>query len=740
MNSLRLIVLSILSFSVTASTQTPSSQTPKPNIILILADDLGFGDLGCYGQKIIKTPELDAMAKNGLRFTNYYAGSTVCAPSRNALLTGMHTGHTFVRGNFNPDGKEDLTIPLTDKTMAEYFQNVGYQTAMIGKWGLGRPGYGPNHQGFDYSFGYLNQLEAHSYYPEFVWEDEEKVMLPENTNGQNQIYSHQLFADKAVEYIADKVDEEPFFLYLPLTPPHGKYEIPDDAPYSDKSWSQRDKNLAAMITRLDGDVGRIMHAVEDAGLAENTLILFTSDNGGGNVADDLFDRNGELKGFKRDLYEGGIRVPMIAWWPGKIPAGQVTDQVMAAWDVLPTLAELAGVSEVVNLDGISMVPTLTGKETQQSHEYLYWEYFTYNWQWNDPANTKPRNWLTSRAIRMGKWKVVQNYIESGVTSMELYDLESDPGENNNVALQHPEILDQAAKVIAVTSDQKSPYFPYVAYETPEKPKTPFNFKNGRELMDFLRPVDGRILITSHRGDKMGGFGENSIECFAKTLEQAPVMFETDPRYTKDSVIILFHDATLDRTSNGTGKVSDFTWEELQGLYLTDPYGNITPYRIPTLDEALEWARGRTVLFLDNKDVPVEVRARKILKHNATGHAVVMAYNLADARKVFDISPDIMIQVFLPDEEALASLEATGIPFDNVVGFVSHQWPKNGRHLQKLHDLGILAIVGSSRTIDRPYLEGKIDAAESTAQYQKLALYGPGIIEADCGVEAYRAVR
>ena len=259
-------------------------------------------------------------------------------------------------------------------------------------------------------------------------------------------------------------------------------------------------------------------------------------------------------------------------------------------------------------------------------------------------------------------------------------------------------------------------------------------------MDYLNPVDGRILITSHRGDKIGGFGENSIECFAKTLEHAPVMFETDPRYTKDSVVILFHDPTLDRTSNGTGRVSDYTWVELQELYLTDPYGNITPYRIPTLDDALEWARGKTVLFLDNKDVPVEVRARKILEHKATGHAVVMAYNLEDARKVYEISPDIMVQVFLPDEKALANLRDTGIPFDNVVGFISHKWPDNGRFLQKLHDLGILTIVGSSRTIDRAYLDGQIDAAQCASQYQKLAELRPGIIEADCGIEAFNAVR
>ena len=713
--------------------------TSKPNIILIMADDLGYGDLGCYGQKIIKTPEIDAMARNGMRFLQYYSGSTVCAPSRNALLTGRHTGHTFVRGNFNPDGDEDLTIPLTDKTMAEYLRKAGYQTAIIGKWGLGRSGLGPNHQGFDYSFGYLNQIEAHSYYPEVLWENEEKVLLPENSDGRKQAYSHDLFVSEAVTYISNQKKEDPFFLYLPLTPPHGKYEVPDDAPYSKESWSQRDKNLAAMITRLDGDVGRILQAVEEAGLAENTLVLFTSDNGAGDVADELFDRNGVLKGFKRDLYEGGIRVPMIAWWPGTIAPGQVTEQVMAAWDVLPGLAELAGVSVDKVVDGISMVPTWTGKGEQRDHEYLYWEYYTYNWQWDKPGNSKPRNWLSSRAIRMGPWKIIQNNIESGTPSMELYNLESDRCETMDVASQHPEILVRASGLFKTAGKQSSPYFPYQAYQSSKDPKTPFNFKNGKELMKFLHPVGHRILITSHRGDKMGGFGENSIACFSKTLEQAPVMFETDPRYTKDSVVILFHDPDLDRTSNGTGKVSDFTWEELQKLHLKDPYGNITPYRIPTLDEALEWARGKTILFLDNKDVPVEVRARKILEHHATGYAVVMAYNLEDARKVYDISPDIMIQVFIPDQEALDKLRTIGIPFDNVVGFVSHQWPENDQHLQKLHDLGILTILGSSRTIDQPYLQGRIDTGESAAQYRQLAELGPGIIEADCGIEAYRAV-
>ncbi len=733
------IVLGVFLFLNTAYGQGEKLYD-KPNIILIMVDDMGYGDLGCYGQELIHTPQIDALARAGMRFTQFYSGSTVCAPSRESLLTGKHTGHTFVRGNFNPDGQEDLTIPLTTRTMAEYFKDAGYHTALIGKWGLGRAGYGPNHQGFDYSFGYLNQMEAHSYYPEVLWENEEQVTIPENAGDQTGVYSHDVFVEKALDYIGSANPEQPYFLYLPLTIPHGKYEVPDDTPYSGKPWSQRDKNLAAMITRLDGDVGRIVEAVKSNGNDENTLILFTSDNGAGQPGDETFDRNGAFRGYKRDLYEGGIRVPMIIWGPGRIEAGQVTDHTAAAWDILPTLSELAGF-QVENSDGISMVPTLTGNGRQAIHDFLYWEYYTYNWGWKNSQNDKPRNWFTSQAIRMGQWKVIHNHIQDpNQVSWEVYNLKTDPEESRNLASEFPDVLQQARTYMREAGKQSSPYFPYVSYAVNNRYDTPFDFKNGRELMQFLRPNKGRLLITSHRGDKMAGFAENSIACFAKTLEYAPVMFETDPRYTKDSVVILFHDSNLDRTSNGTGKVSDYTWAELQELYLTDPYGNITPYRIPTLDEALEWARGKTILFLDNKDVPVEVRAQKILEHQATGHAVIMAYSLADARKVYDISPDIMVQVFVPDEAGLKKLKATGIPLDNVIAFVTHKWPEGHGFLQKLQQEGILPIVGSSRTIDRYYLSGEMTYDEMMEKYQQLRDLGPGVVEADSAQDAWKAVQ
>lgn len=404
-----------------------NGQKRKPNIILFLADDLGYGDLGCYGQKFIKTPHLDQMAAEGIRFTDFYSGSTVCAPSRCTLMTGYHTGHCRVRGND--------TVPLlpSDVTVAELLKIAGYTTGIFGKWGLGEPGTTgvPNKKGFDEWFGYLNQVHAHDYYPDYLWRNEEIVQIPPDT------YSHDLFTQEAINFIKRK-QNEPFFLYVPYTIPHANnelgdegMEVPSDAPYSHESWPQQQKNYAAMITRLDAHIGQILTLLAELGLEEDTIVLFSSDNGpheeGGATAE-FFDSNGPLQGIKRDLYDGGVRVPMIARWFGKIKPGQVNNQPFALWDFLPTATEIAGVEPPEGIDGLSMLPAMLGRHLK-NHEFLYWEFHERGFE---------------QAIRMGKWKAVRHGLNQPI---ELYDLEIDISEQCNVAVEYPDVVQKIIQIL-----------------------------------------------------------------------------------------------------------------------------------------------------------------------------------------------------------------------------------------------------------------------------------------------------
>ena len=424
----------------------PNPGDRKPNIIFILADDLGYGDLGCYGQRLIETPNIDALAAEGIRFTQCYAGSTVCAPSRCALMTGLHTGHARVRGN--------KLIPLRprDVTIAEILKGAGYTTAIIGKWGLGEPGTTgvPNLKGFDEWFGYLNQRRAHNYYPEYLWRNTEKYWIKGNMNGKKGVYSHDLFTEEALKFIR-RNRGNPFFLYLAYTIPHANnelgrktgngMEVPSDEPYSDRSWPQVEKNFAAMVTRMDRDVGRIVSLLKELGIDGETVIFFSSDNGPhreGGHDPKFFKSSGPLRGIKRDLYEGGIRVPMIVRWPGKIKPGSVSDQVWAFWDFLPTAAEIAGVEPPRGIDGISMLPALLGKE-QGDHEYLYWEFYERGFD---------------QAVRMGDWKGVRHLDRK----IELYNLSEDIGERRNIAADHLDIVNEISKIMR-EAHLDSPNFP-----------------------------------------------------------------------------------------------------------------------------------------------------------------------------------------------------------------------------------------------------------------------------------------
>ena len=425
----------------------------RPNVIYILADDLGYGDLGCYGQTRIDTPNLDRMAAEGMRFTQHYAGSTVCAPSRCSLMTGRHTGHCTVRGNV------DILMKPGEATIAKTLKQAGYATACIGKWGIGHPPgpEDPHRHGFDHFFGYLSMWHAHNYYPDFLWRNGEKVPLrnvvrhPRKHYKENQEslvglatekrdYSSDLFTRDALQYVGSQ--DGPFFLFLTYTIPHANneaasfgehgMEVPEYGIYQNRDWPEPEKGKAAMITRMDRDIGRLFAKLRERGLDENTLVMFTSDNGPhkeGGIHPDFFDSNGPIKGIKRDLYEGGIRVPMIARWPGHVRAGGESDHISAFWDVLPTLAELAEVDAPKGIDGISMLPTLLGKP-QREHEYLYWEF---------------HEGSSKQAIRMGRWKAVRVRPSKAI---ELYDLSRDLGEEHDIADEHPEVVATIRKILS----------------------------------------------------------------------------------------------------------------------------------------------------------------------------------------------------------------------------------------------------------------------------------------------------
>ncbi|MCA9139711.1 MAG: arylsulfatase [Planctomycetales bacterium] len=452
-----LIVLLLATFiGPVVSAASPVPQ--KPNIIFILVDDLGYGDLGCYGQKLIKTPRLDQMAAEGMRFTDFYAGNTVCAPSRSVLMTGQHMGHTHVRGNASGPDMSIQSLRTEDITVAEVLKGAGYQTALCGKWGLGDEAPGgrdglPRRQGFDFFYGYLNQVHAHNYYPEFLWRNETKALLrnvvKENDRSYGGFtggwatkkvdYSHDLIATEALGFIKESAanKDAPFFLYLSLTIPHANnegtkgtgdgQEVPDYGIYADKDWSNPDKGQAAMITRMDGDVGRLLDLLDELEIAKDTVVMFSSDNGphdeGGHNTE-RFDPAGPLQGMKRDLYEGGIRVPFIVRWPGTTPAGTTSNHIGYFGDLMASAAQLAGVQCPENTDSISFVPAITGNASAQAqHDFLYWEFYEQGGK---------------QAVRAGNWKAIRMPWGTGKT--QLYDLNNDIAEAKDVADNHQDIV------------------------------------------------------------------------------------------------------------------------------------------------------------------------------------------------------------------------------------------------------------------------------------------------------------
>lgn len=470
-----LISLTALSGIMLPNGFVQAQDTPL-NIIYILADDLGYGDLGCYGQKIIQTPNIDRLAAEGMQFTQHYSGCTVSAPSRSCLMTGLHTGHTHIRGNLSHGTEGEEPLPEGTYTVARMMKDAGYATGAFGKWGLGYPGSegDPNRMGFDEFFGYNCQRQAHHYHPYHLWHNQEKVMLPGNQGEKTETYAQDLIQQEALNFIR-KNQSKPFFLYMPYILPHAELVSPDDsilALYKGKiepgktyegvddikdpaykyggycTSEEPHADFASMITRFDAYVGQIMAELKKLGLDKNTVVFFSSDNGPheeGGADPDFFNSYGPLKGIKRDVYEGGIRVPLIAWAPERIAAGVKSDHISAFWDMMPTFADLADTKVQQKGDGISFAPTLLGKKRQKEHEYLYWEFHERGGK---------------IAVRMGDWKGIKfGFGKDPDAPMQLFNLAEDIHEDHDVAQQHPDIVKKLEKYIR-QAHTKSELFPY----------------------------------------------------------------------------------------------------------------------------------------------------------------------------------------------------------------------------------------------------------------------------------------
>ena len=417
----------------------------KPNIIFILADDSGLGEYGCYGGTVLSTPHVDRLAAEGMRFTNAYSGSAVCAPTRCVLMTGLHPGHGLRRANQSKNGL--LALETGTVTVARMLHDAGYTTGGFGKWGLGNEGTtgAAEKQGFDLFYGYYDQVHAHSYFPDDLTRNGVREKLPGNRGGKGTQYSHDLIEAETLKFIETGArGGKPFFCYAAWTLPHGKFEIPDHSAFAGKPWPESVRIHAAMIARIDTGVGRIMAKLRELGIDQNTLVIYTSDNGATGPGMQTFNATAGLRGSKRDLHEGGIRAPFIARWPGKIAAKTASDLLTSHVDFMATAAELAGAKAPRN-DGLSIVPTLLGRRQVVQHDALYWEIYEGPFQ---------------QAARTGKWK---GYRMGTKAPMELYDLETDPAEKNNLAAQHP------AQVKALDAIMVREHTPSPNYDTPEQP-------------------------------------------------------------------------------------------------------------------------------------------------------------------------------------------------------------------------------------------------------------------------------
>jgi arylsulfatase A-like enzyme len=439
---------------------TAATGKRKPNLIFILSDDIAQGDLGAYGQKLIQTPTLDRLCKEGTRFLSAYTGTSVCAPTRTSFFTGLHMGNCPTRANreIQPEGQRPL--PANTVTVAKILKTAGYKTATMGKWGMGMfdTTGSPFKNGIDHFFGYNCQRHAHSYFPSYLYNDDKRFEIPENAKGQKKVYAQELIQQDVLKWVGQHA-EDPFFLFYAITLPHGRFEIDNQGIYADKPWTETEKNYAAMVSRIDSDVGSLVELLKKKGIAENTLIVFSGDNGSSFNPNTAIGKrfnqtmDGKLRGFKRGMYEGALRQAAFAWWPGTVSAGRVTDEPWAFWDLLPTFAELgqAEIPKGFRSDGHSLVEFLKGGSAPK-RDYFYWEL---------------HERTSIQAIRWGNWKAVRPKQGGAV---ELYNLADDLGETKDLAAVHPKLV---TKAIEMMNAARTPHpdWPDPAIPSPKKPRT-----------------------------------------------------------------------------------------------------------------------------------------------------------------------------------------------------------------------------------------------------------------------------
>lgn len=455
--------LCLLALCCTAAV-SPAAESARPNLIFILSDDLAQGDVGCFGQKLIQTPSLDRMAREGTLYTQAYCGTTVCAPSRTSLITGLHMGHSPVRANREIQPEGQMPLPAGTFTVAKLLKSAGYATAVVGKWGMGMfdTTGSPLKNGFDHFFGYNCQRHAHSYFPTYLYDDDRRIDLPGNdastrVEAKGPIYAQDLIAADALRWIRTH-KAEPFFLFYAITLPHGAFQINDQGIYKDKPWTDQQKNYAAMVTRLDTDMGNLLDLLVELGIDKNTLVMFSGDNGSSfdpkSEIGRLFDQTmgGKLRGFKRTMYEGGLRQAAFAWWPGTVPAGRTSDEPWAFWDYLPTVAELTGAKlpPAYTPDGLSLAAFLKGGPAPK-RDHFYWEL-------HEQASIQ--------AVRWGNWKAVKNGPSQPI---ELYDLQADAGETKNLAAQNPDLVTRAEQLMN-SARTEDPNWPMRNKPVPRKAK------------------------------------------------------------------------------------------------------------------------------------------------------------------------------------------------------------------------------------------------------------------------------
>ncbi len=441
------VTASIVAVLLSAQVPVSAAEAVHPNIVFILADDAGIGDFSCYGCRYGTTPNIDRLGREGMKFTRAYSGNAVCAPSRCTLMTGLHPGHALYRAN-----ADTLNLPAGQLTTARLLHDAGYVTGGFGKWGLGRPGTpgAAEKEGFDEFFGYYDQVHAHNYYTDHLVRNGVDVPIPENAGRKKVVYSHNLIAEETLKFI-ERNRDRPFFCYAAWTPPHGDYVIPSDAPYTDRDWSQTVKNYAAMVGLVDRSVGRVMQKLKDLGLDDKTIVIFSSDNGANLEFIKPLGSTGGYRGYKRLLYEGGIRTPLLVRWPGHIEAGSTSDIPTTFMDIMPTTADLAGAAKPAGIDGISILPTLLGQEQQARHDWLYFEIYEPYFQ---------------QSVRLGDWK---GYRLGTKAPLELYDLKQDPKEEHNIAGQHADIVKRLEAIMAA---QHTPSTHFKSRELPAPKATP----------------------------------------------------------------------------------------------------------------------------------------------------------------------------------------------------------------------------------------------------------------------------